>query len=61
MSFRQKKGQTAEVMYDDLIVSALDFESGGWLSSYIEKNYDENTVDFHARRLIRVNGNLIKK
>ena len=36
------------ITYDDLLGSAMNWESGGWGSSYIEKNYDDNTVDFAA-------------
>ena len=39
------KGQA--IVYDDLLVNALDFDSGGWLGSVIEKNLEDNTVDFY--------------
>jgi len=40
------KGQA--IVYDDLLVNALDFDSGGWLGTYIEKNLEDNTVDFYS-------------
>jgi len=36
------------VVYDDLIVNALDFDSGSWAGTYIEKNLEDNTVDFYS-------------